>query len=424
MVFRQHLVIKHQLAEEALTLPPTPQILHADALAAAGNWFGAAEAYSHAEAALSHTTSTIDRARIRARSATYFDIAGRHHSAARAYSQTADLLSDIPDHYCSSGELYNRSAHCYRLAGAHFSAGTAWMSAARSFAKLGTNDIRSRDNIPPVPWSAMGLTAAGICFNAAGEAFLGTNDEKKWATHAFWLAGNLHAQTFGGGNIQSAWSYRAALENGIREYGSVSQEYTAKYLPLSEEERSAKIDPIKIIEGAFYKTHFSHYKLNNAPHAEFSARVDTEKDLAEMFHSFSIIHTQCGHGDGARHFRIRTQQTRENLYLRRRHYTRWITSWLWRVTSNYGESPLRWFACTSFVITFFALSFYLTESAAPTSSLFDNFYFSIVTFTSLGYGDIQPVGVFGRLLASLEVAAGLVFFGILLSFLTNRIGRP
>ena len=38
-------------------------------------------------------------------------------------------------------------------------------------------------------------------------------------------------------------------------------------------------------------------------------------------------------------------------------------------------------------------------------------YFSIVTFTSLGYGDLSPVG-FGKALACMEVIVGLSFFGV------------
>ena len=48
----------------------------------------------------------------------------------------------------------------------------------------------------------------------------------------------------------------------------------------------------------------------------------------------------------------------------------------------------------------------------------DCLYFSVVTFTSLGYGDIVPHGV-GKILACLEVMLGLAFLGVFIAKLTS-----
>ncbi|TLM99090.1 MAG: two pore domain potassium channel family protein [Actinobacteria bacterium] len=58
---------------------------------------------------------------------------------------------------------------------------------------------------------------------------------------------------------------------------------------------------------------------------------------------------------------------------------------------------------------------YQTE-ARPT--LADSLYFSIVTISSLGYGDIRPEGP-TRLLVSLEVIMGLAFFGLLVAKISS-----
>jgi len=39
-------------------------------------------------------------------------------------------------------------------------------------------------------------------------------------------------------------------------------------------------------------------------------------------------------------------------------------------------------------------------------------YFSLVTLTTLGYGDIVPVRPFARSLATLEAAAGILYIAI------------
>ena len=59
----------------------------------------------------------------------------------------------------------------------------------------------------------------------------------------------------------------------------------------------------------------------------------------------------------------------------------------------------------------------------PANHWFDYVYFSIITFTSLGYGEIHPVGFAGKVAACVEIIAGLVMFGVLLSFIGNRFQR-
>jgi hypothetical protein len=62
------------------------------------------------------------------------------------------------------------------------------------------------------------------------------------------------------------------------------------------------------------------------------------------------------------------------------------------------------------------LHFTFETTAIP--SLADALYFSIVTISSLGYGDIRPEGP-TRLLVSLEVIMGLAFFGLLVAKISS-----
>ena len=52
-------------------------------------------------------------------------------------------------------------------------------------------------------------------------------------------------------------------------------------------------------------------------------------------------------------------------------------------------------------------------------NFFNGIYFSIVTISSLGYGDLRPVG-FSKILVSLEVVLGLSLIGIMIATLTSR----
>ncbi|MDQ3820530.1 MAG: potassium channel family protein [Acidobacteriota bacterium] len=65
----------------------------------------------------------------------------------------------------------------------------------------------------------------------------------------------------------------------------------------------------------------------------------------------------------------------------------------------------------------------LIEPETPQSiSLSDAFYFSITTETTLGYGDIRPVGL-SRLLACSQVFLGLLLAGIAVAKITSLSGR-
>ncbi len=51
-------------------------------------------------------------------------------------------------------------------------------------------------------------------------------------------------------------------------------------------------------------------------------------------------------------------------------------------------------------------------------------YFSYVTLTTLGYGDVAPSSPLARSLAILEAVNGQLFLAVLIASLIGRIGRP
>lgn len=53
--------------------------------------------------------------------------------------------------------------------------------------------------------------------------------------------------------------------------------------------------------------------------------------------------------------------------------------------------------------------------------LLRSLYFSLVTFTTLGYGDIQPIGMWARILAGIEAGLGSLLAALLVFVLARSV---
>lgn len=100
-------------------------------------------------------------------------------------------------------------------------------------------------------------------------------------------------------------------------------------------------------------------------------------------------------------------------------------------TSRYGHSLGRWGVTVLIFISAFAGVFALFDQISATSmfenysahsGIFDYFYFSLVTFTTLGYGDIVPITFAEKLVVGLEVLLGFTMLGIFINLIKRRFG--
>lgn len=130
--------------------------------------------------------------------------------------------------------------------------------------------------------------------------------------------------------------------------------------------------------------------------------------------------------------------------LKRRHYG--LASF-WYVLTNFGQSPARLLMWAISIWFFFGLIYaglplprFISNSAvghllvhlSPVlgrsgepierfGNWFEPFYFSTVTITTLGYGDITPMNAVAQCLASLEAVLGYIILGAFLSLLLQRL---
>ncbi len=124
--------------------------------------------------------------------------------------------------------------------------------------------------------------------------------------------------------------------------------------------------------------------------------------------------------------------------------------WVWKTTSRYGESPLRFIGWLAVIVLFFGLvympiipnlvswwpsrlsitfreyPFHQWSEGIISGFLFNivtAVYFSAVTFATLGFGDITPISIVGKLSAIAEVLLGYLMFGVLITLVARKMTR-
>ena len=113
---------------------------------------------------------------------------------------------------------------------------------------------------------------------------------------------------------------------------------------------------------------------------------------------------------------------------------RWVTNGFLDVIAGYGERPQRTAALSLAVILGCALLFPAVGGLATGSEVLsyathgpaaavDSLYFSIVTFATLGLGDVRPVGTLGRFIAASEGLVGAFLTAVFVFSLGRRVTR-
>jgi len=108
----------------------------------------------------------------------------------------------------------------------------------------------------------------------------------------------------------------------------------------------------------------------------------------------------------------------------------WGKFWcfLWWIFADCGRSLSRWAGWSILIALLFAFIYWRMGSAFFAMEHLDfNFlnmlYYSIVTFTTLGFGDISPMTTGAAFVVSLEVISGYVMLGGLISIFSGKLSR-
>jgi len=71
-----------------------------------------------------------------------------------------------------------------------------------------------------------------------------------------------------------------------------------------------------------------------------------------------------------------------------------------------------------------AFAFSTAGATKQTMAGFDAFYFSFITLSTVGYGDITPVSRIARWLAAMEAMTGLLYVTVLIARLVSLYSTP
>ena len=120
------------------------------------------------------------------------------------------------------------------------------------------------------------------------------------------------------------------------------------------------------------------------------------------------------------------QQCRES-------FPKWLF-WLWWIVADFGRSGRRWVATGVILILLFAHAFFwpgyvgkplvTMQPSILKHSPVTELYYSVVTFSTLGFGDVTPIHWLGQLLVIFEVLAGYIYLGILVSYVAASLMPP
>lgn len=108
---------------------------------------------------------------------------------------------------------------------------------------------------------------------------------------------------------------------------------------------------------------------------------------------------------------------------------RWLGSMFWNLLYGYGEKPFWILGWCGLLLLLSSFIYWLSKGVfqvlgtylVPVDDYWNNLYFSVVTFTILGYGDFRPIGKI-RVLASIEAFLGIFFIALFIFAFARKTG--
>jgi uncharacterized protein YjbI with pentapeptide repeats len=199
--------------------------------------------------------------------------------------------------------------------------------------------------------------------------------------------------------------------------------------------RTANLEGARLREANLAHTDFSRARMHGADltgsdvdHAVFR---DTDLSRSRVkgvtgYATADWIGVDILDADFAGAYMVRRTIMDQNYLYEFRHKNR-LNAWIykvWWVTSDCGRSFLRWGLWTVATALLFALAYHFVDiDFGPYETRLSPMYYSVVTMTTLGYGDALPASQIAQLLAAWQAVIGHVMLGGMLSIFATKMGR-
>ncbi len=192
----------------------------------------------------------------------------------------------------------------------------------------------------------------------------------------------------------------------------------------------ARLRGAKLSHAEFRAANLHHADLSNAsvPGADFGNASLRSAKMANVsgFADAHWIGVDISDVDFTSAYTLRRSIMDENYLYEFRHTSKKHEAvyHMWRITSDCGRSLTRWALVTLTVAVLFgALYSQVSLDYGDHETALSPFYFSVVTLTTLGYGDVLPASLSAQIVVLFEVLTGYIMLGGLLSIFATKMGR-
>jgi len=249
------------------------------------------------------------------------------------------------------------------------------------------------------------------------------------------LGADLTGADLSGADAFSVMMGRANLTNAVL-FNATLNDATFSHADLTNADfRTANLEGARFREAALIHTDLSRARMSGADltRADVDRAIFRDTDLTGSrikaltgYSSADWIGIDILGADFAGAYMVRRTIMDQNYLYEFKHKSRLnsIIYEIWSITSDCGRSFGRWGLLTALIAALFAIAYGFVDIDYGTyETALSPLYYSVVTMTTLGYGDAVPASAVGQVLAMIQVVLGYVMLGGVLSIFATKMAR-
>ena len=279
------------------------------------------------------------------------------------------------------------------------------------------------------PWTA------GRAMNLTGAELQG----------AFFLGAHLQGAALVGAHLQGTALAHAHLQ-GANLRGALLENADLSLAHLQNADlRRTRLEGVMWYSALLDRTHLRREQLGPAIGDEIRAHRDNAPEhyhrAKEAYLLLKNNFNQIGRYEDASWAYVKEQQMEKIAYCRewrshgwrfwrwRSALWRWLLAWGTEALTKYGQDPWRpVFWAVGLAVGLFPLLFWLAgnlhyQNGAPITAYWDAIAYSLTTFGTLSFNELQPVGIGTRIISAMEAFTGVLLFALLVFTLGNKMSR-